>query len=72
MGCSSRRQKLQDYQVQQSILDGLFPIPTDLPLEAQELLKTMRRPLQLDDEIQDYTTLPDFLSYIKKIDERTS
>ena len=38
------RTRLQDYHIQQSILDGTYPIPKDLPTETQGILQTMRRP----------------------------
>ena len=66
------RVRLQDYHIQQSILDGTYQIPQDLPVEAKEILQTMRRPPNLGDDIQDFTTVENFRSYIKKIDEKTS
>ena len=61
------RIELQDYHIQQMLLDGSYPIPQDLPIEAQEILQSMRRPPQLDDDIQDYTTVQNFREYIKKM-----
>ena len=36
------KQQLQDRNIQQALLDGTFPIPDDLPLEAQELFQEIR------------------------------
>ena len=65
-------QQLQDHKIQQAILDGTFPIPTDLPQEAQELLKEIRTSQKSIDEITPCTTYEDFQTYIQKIDEKRS
>ena len=52
------------------MIDGTFPIPSDLPLEAQELLTEMRKPTHAIGEIRSFTTYEDFRDYVKKIDEK--
>ena len=66
------KQQLQDRNVQQALLDGTFPIPEDLPLEAQKLLQEIRTPTHNIDEIRSYTNYEDFKNYVKGIDEKKS
>jgi len=63
---------LRDKNIQQALLDGTFPIPGDLPKEAQELLQEIRRPTHEIDEIRSYTTFDDFKDNIRHIDEKKS
>lgn len=64
------KEQLQDRNIQQALIDGTFPIPNDLPLEAQELLAEMRKPTLAIGEIRSFTTYEDFREYIKRIDEK--
>lgn len=61
------KEQLQDKSVQEALLNGTFPIPKDLPLEAQELLQEMRKKKNNIGEIRSYTTFDDFCSYIKTL-----
>ena len=69
--CVEWKQQLQDKNIQQPLLDGTFPIPDDLPIEAQELLKEIRSPTHGIDEIRSYTNFDDFRDYIRHIDEKS-
>ena len=64
------KEQLQERQIQDALLDGTYPIPTDLPLEAQQLLQEIRKPSQAIGEVRSYTTFEDFSDYVKKIDEK--
>ena len=66
------RDQIKDRAVQQLLLNVKYPIPTDLPQEAQDLLLEMRRPPEDVHEIKPVTTLDDFKHYIKTIDEKRS
>ena len=66
------KEQFQDKQIQEALLDGSYPIPTDLPIEAQELLREIRKPSHAIGEIRSYTTFEDFKEYISRIDEKKS
>ena len=52
--------------VQESILDGTYKVPKDLPTEAQEILHEMKRPDDIESSIEETVSLGDFKDYIKK------
>ena len=58
--------------IQNAIQDGTFEIPTSIPMEAQQLIKQMRRPTCIKCYIPSTTTLQDFRQFIKKTKEKTS
>lgn len=43
--CEEWEEQLQNKNIQQALLDGTFPIPDDLPREAQELLRKIIKPV---------------------------
>ena len=61
-----------DDTIQQAIQDGTFEIPTTISLEAQQLIKQMRRPSCIKADIPSVTTIHDFRMFIKKTKETTS
>lgn len=56
--------------IQNAIQDGTFEIPTSIPMEAQQLIKQMRRPKCIKCDIPSTTTLQDFRQFIKKTKEK--
>ena len=65
------RNKLQNEEIQEVILNGNFPMMQELPLEANEVIQEMKR----NDEVHiipDHTTIEDFRSFIKGIKETKS
>lgn len=64
------KEQFQEKQIQDALLNGSYPIPEDLPLEAQELLREIRKPSHVIGEIRSYTTYEDFSEYIHRIDEK--
>ena len=62
--------ELQKEHVQQSILEGTYDIPPELPLEAREILQEMQRPPRVSTHNFPDTTIQDFRDYIKKYKRR--
>lgn len=54
------------------ILSGEYPVPDDLPDEANDLLMEMRRPSNDIYEIKPCTSFDDFKEYIRTVDEKRS
>lgn len=63
---------MQDHNIQRTILDGTFPIPTDLHIEAQEILQEMRAHKTSIEIIEPCTTYDDFKTYMQNIYEKRS
>ena len=63
--------ELQDPEVQEQILDGTYDIPAHLPAEAKEILKNMKRPDNIENNLSE-ASYTDFFDFIKKIKEKRS
>ena len=64
--------KLTDHKIQHAIQRGDFDTPKSLPKEVHELLKSMKRPSCITNDIRPYTTIGEFRKFIHITKERTS
>ena len=56
--------ELQKKNIQESILNGTCKVPEDIPLEAQEILREIKRPNNSPHNFTGKMTLHDFRDYI--------
>ena len=64
--------ELKKDNVSKSIIQGTYEPPKDLPWEAQEVLKHMKRSPKIVEEIQAHSTFEEFRTFYKLATESTS
>ena len=65
-------EELQKDHVSESIINGTYKPPEDLPWEAQEVLCHMKRSQKIKEEVQAYSTFEEFRTFYKLATEATS
>lgn len=64
--------KYEIIKKEKATLEGTCGIPPELPLEAREIVREMRRPTDVSEVSFPDATFPDFKENIKKIHEKRS
>ena len=68
----SWKDKFDNEQFQQAVLDGQYKPPSSLPLPVREVLLHLRKRPEITEEIQFQTTFEEFKSFIRNAKEKTS